>query len=35
LPEAKEAVQRALQVEPGNRKAQELSGALDSAQPAK
>jgi len=33
LPEAKEAVQRALQVEPGNRKAQELSSALDSAQP--
>jgi tetratricopeptide (TPR) repeat protein len=31
LPEAKEAVEHALQMEPGNLKAQELSSALDSA----
>jgi len=33
LPEAKEAVQRALQVEPDNPQAQKLNSALDSAQP--
>lgn len=35
LPEAKEAVEHALQVEPGNLKAQELRSALDSAQPSR
>ena len=35
MPEAKEAVNRALQVEPDNPQAKELSSALDSAQPSR